>query len=61
MDPQTLGPYREAGGQGPYLAPPETWEGRLEEISKRPLAETRSLEEAIGLGLQVSHAQGWKH
>ena len=26
MDPQTLGPYREAGGKGPYLAPPETWE-----------------------------------
>jgi len=44
-----------------YAAPPETWEGRLKEISKRPLAETRSLEEAIGLGLQVSHAQGWKH
>jgi len=26
MDPQTLGPYREAGGKGPYLAPAETWE-----------------------------------
>jgi len=26
MDPETIGPYREAGGKGPYLAPPETWE-----------------------------------
>ena len=26
MDPETLTPYRAAGGTGPYLAPPETWE-----------------------------------
>ena len=24
MDPETVPRYREAGGQGPYLAPPET-------------------------------------
>jgi L-ascorbate 6-phosphate lactonase len=30
MDPETLGAYRAAGGEGPYLAPPETWE-RLQE------------------------------
>jgi len=30
MDPETIPAYREAGGRGPYLAPPETWE-RLQE------------------------------
>lgn len=24
LDPETLGPYREAGGTGPYVGPPET-------------------------------------
>ncbi len=26
LDPDTVGPYRRAGGQGPFLAPPETVE-----------------------------------
>lgn len=26
LDPETLGPYRTAGGTGPYIAPPETIE-----------------------------------
>ena len=30
MDPETIRRYREAGGRGPYLAPPETWQ-RLQE------------------------------
>ena len=32
MDPETLGAYRAAGGEGPYLAPPETWEKLQEEV-----------------------------
>ena len=31
-DPETLGPYRAAGGQGPYLAPPETWSKLQDEV-----------------------------
>lgn len=29
LDPETLGPYREAGGVGPFLAPPEAMEKLL--------------------------------
>lgn len=32
MDPETIKPYREAGGRGPYLAPCETWERLQTEI-----------------------------
>ena len=32
MDPDTLGPYRQAGGKGPYIAPPEAWERLQEQI-----------------------------
>jgi len=32
MDPETIGPYRRAGGAGPYLAPPETWERLQEQV-----------------------------
>ena len=32
MDPETLGAYRAAGGEGPYLAPPETWEKLQSEV-----------------------------
>jgi len=43
-----------------YSNPPGVWQGAHPSLSMRPLAETRSLEEAIGLGLQISRAQGWK-
>lgn len=32
MDPETLGAYRAAGGEGPYLAPPETWEKLQQQV-----------------------------
>lgn len=41
-----------------YAAPPEAWKDALANLRERPLAETQSLAEAIGLGLQVSRAQG---
>lgn len=39
LDPQTLAPYRAAGGRGPYVAPPETCE-KLESLGV-PKAELR--------------------
>ena len=32
MDTETLAAYRAAGGEGPYLAPPETWEKLQKEV-----------------------------
>jgi len=43
-----------------YANPPEAWWTALPRVAVAPLAETESLEEAIGLGLQISRAQGWK-
>lgn len=36
MDPETLKPYRAAGGNGPYLAPPETWQRLQEQLGVPP-------------------------
>jgi len=43
-----------------YSAPPVGWESRLAKLPNGPFAETLSLEEAIGLGLQIARAQHWK-
>ena len=40
MDPPTISSYREAGGAGPYLAPPETCE-RLQEQFGIPAEQIR--------------------
>jgi L-ascorbate metabolism protein UlaG (beta-lactamase superfamily) len=40
MDPETVRPYLQAGGKGPFLAPPETWERLQQQFDIRPEAIT---------------------